>query len=686
MRVKVGRRRLSVVIAAPFRVTFSALVLTLSMTAVTLFAGAGRAQGAWQRPVDVLGRPLDTAAFLYECEQPPCGTESGVNGIFRMVGQRAGVGLITVPTPIVVDVDGYPAPAGAKPSINNDYRYVDESPLYGVSLSGGRWSVTPLGAAPWLDSWDLPSADIAPDGRGGAMVVYQSASGSRTEGPSVWARQFTGGAWQPPTRLAGPFRPGTGTASHAPRVVALPSGNMVAFYSDSISAQYTTTVVRRWDPTQGWHPYEIAELGPVWPDSLSAATGPDGSITLAYARVLPTVGSSQPGQLAARAVGGGSGVGPRADGELRPVIGQTRTVAGSGGSALVVSTGLDAGLHAQALNGGAFAAPVNVAPGYLPGDDYFALWGDPQSADLVWAQGGFPETGSLDPSKRRIYRATLSAGGWGAPQPIDGGLPSPAPVSLDLTADIAAGGGQVVFTAGKLTVGEGFERNEQRVYATQLTSGGSRTPALIDNGPGGVVHVVVGDREPGGTGAALFTQLGADGNIRLYGVEDIPAGGFVRPPIFGQAHCTDASSAVAGCVTAQLDPVRATLAPPKIAPDTSAILSGLVKTAQTPSGAAGPARATARKAEIAIQRTSGKRCSWWSPPRRRFVPRSCYKPVFFAVNVTGSRWNVHTGRLGTGPATVWVRGVSGARVQQVFRDGTNKRAVLVKRRLHTRHG
>ena len=126
------------------------------------------AQAAWQKPQDVLGKPLDTGAFLYECEQPPCGTESGVSGIFRMVGPRAGVGLIAMPTPVVVDADGNPAPAGARPSESNDYQYVDSKPLYGVSLSGGRWSLTPFGGSPWSDSWDLPSADIA-DGRAPAV-------------------------------------------------------------------------------------------------------------------------------------------------------------------------------------------------------------------------------------------------------------------------------------------------------------------------------------------------------------------------------------------------------------------------------------------------------------------------------------------------------------------------------------
>ena len=377
-------------VAASSRVRFSALVLALAMFAVALLAGAGRAQAAWQKPQDVVGKPLDTGAFLYECEQPPCGTESGVNGIFRMVGPRAGVGLITIPTPVVVDADGNPAPAGARPSESNDYRYVDSKPLYGVSLSGGRWSVTPFGGSPWSDSWDLPSADIAADGHGGAMVVYQSAPEAGTEGPSVWARQFTGGAWQPPTRLAGPFPAGTGKVSHAPRVVVLPSGTAIAFYSDWIFAQSSTTVARRWSPTGGWTPEEFAELDPVWPDSLSAASGPDGSTTLAYALVLPSSGSSQPGQLGARAVGGGSGFGPRVAGELRPIMGQTRTVAGSGGSALVVSTGFDGGLHAQALSGGAFGAPANVAPGYQPGDGYFALWGTPQSARARVGAGRLP--------------------------------------------------------------------------------------------------------------------------------------------------------------------------------------------------------------------------------------------------------------------------------------------------------
>ena len=116
-------------VAATYRVRFSALVLALATFAVALLAGAGRAQAAWQMPQDVLGKPLDTGAFLYECDQPPCGTESGVNGIFRMVGPRAGVGLITIPTPVVVDANGNPAPAGARPSESNDYRYESTSSL-----------------------------------------------------------------------------------------------------------------------------------------------------------------------------------------------------------------------------------------------------------------------------------------------------------------------------------------------------------------------------------------------------------------------------------------------------------------------------------------------------------------------------------------------------------------------------
>ena len=111
----------------------------------------------------------------------------------------------------------------------------------------------------------------------------------------------------------------------------------------------------------------------------------------------------------------------------------------------------------------------------------------------------------------------------------------------------------------------------------------------------------------------------------------------------------------------------------------------MVKTARTPAGTADAARKTARKAEIAIQRTAGKRCSLVvTASRRRFVRRSCYKPLFLSVKVTGSRWKVQTGRLGNGATTVWVRAVSGKRFQQVFRNRTNKRVVRIKRKLHPR--
>ena len=191
------------------------------------------------------------------------------------------------------------------------------------------------------------------------------------------------------------------------------------------------------------------------------------------------------------------------------------------------------------------------------------------------------------------------------------------------------------------------------------------------------MHVVGADGEVSGTAAALFTQLGPDGNVRLYGVENTSGATFRRPSAFGRVLCTDAAGVVAGCTTAKLDPVRATLAPPKPQPDTSALLSGSIILARTPVATAAAGRV--RTAQLAIQRGSGRRCTWWSAPRKRFLRRSCRKPIFFAVRASGSRWKVRTGRLGAGTTTVWVRAVSGKRVQQVFRDRTNKRVVRVKR-------
>lgn len=292
----------------------------------------------------------------------------------------------------------------------------------------------------------------------------------------------------------------------------------------------------------------------------------------------------------------------------------------------------------------------------------------------MWVHGGMD-----NPAQRRVYGASLSSGHWTAPRTIDGGLPNPAPYSLDLTDDIAAAGGTVVFTAGPLTVGEGFEINNQRVYGVTLGAGAS-TPVPIDNGPGGEVHVVAADAEPSGTAAALFTQLGPDGNLRLYGVENLCGPVFLRPSTFGKTLCTDVRGGVAGCVTAQLDPLRATLAPPSIEPNTSALLSGslIIKRPPSPSVAVAAAKRIGRNVQIALQRTSGRTCSWWSTSRRRFIRGGCHRPQFFTLRVTGSRWKLKTAKLGAGPVTVWARATSGSRVQQVFVTGANKRAVKIK--------
>lgn len=650
------------------RARVASLVLAAAFLALVPSARAG-----WQAPHDILGKPLDTGSFLYPpCDQTTCPAPTGVNGIFRMVGPRSGVGVISLPVLEVFNPDRSSAPAGAVPAVGNAYRYGVDFQLYGVSLAGGSWSVTPLGGGPITDDWSEPGADIAPDGNGGAMVVYQAGVG-KDVGASVWARKVTGGVWGPATQLTGPLP--LRSFSAAPRVAVLPNGGAIAVYTEPNGGQWAMTFSRFWNGSV-WQPQSLVETGPVWPDSHTLASASDGTTVLAYG-AEPLQGTA--GTLGVR-TGGAAGFDLRIDGETRPDwMGQMRAVAGPGGTGLVVDTGDDSGLHAQSLAGGVLAAPVTVAPGYQASDDFFSLSGTPQSATLVWVQGGWPSGNSaFIPSQRHIFAATLGPSGWSAPQDIGGGLANPAPYSEDLTNDVAAGGGIALFAAGALS--EDLTVNEQRVYAASLGTGGWSAPQAIDNGPGGTVHVVAADAEAGGTGAALFTQLDSSGNVRLYGVEDLPNPGFTRPPMFGRVLCTDATSVVAGCVTAQLDPVHATLATPKIEPDTSVALSGSVKLAARPRSVASAARTTKATAQIALERTTKHSCSWWSVPRRRFVTGSCGKPRFTTVKVSGSHWKLRIGRLGTGAVTVWARAASGTRVQQVFKLKSNKRAITVTRR------
>lgn len=257
-----------------------------------------------------------------------------------------------------------PAPRGVVPSATNGYRYAEDSLLYGIALTHGAWTVTALGGGPINDSWSEPGADIAPDGHGGAMVVYQ-AGVSRTIGASVWARRFSGGSWGPPTQLLGQLAPGR--FSDAPRVAMLPNGDAVAVYS-KYAVQWSWTYARVWDGNV-WGPEQLVQTDPVWPDTYSLAAAGDGTVRLTYA--LEPLRTSDSGTLVTRLFDG-STFGPAVDGVTLPgYMGQTRTLAGAGSAALL--TGYDdGGVHAQSLTGGVFSSAVNVGP-FIGDDQFYAL-------------------------------------------------------------------------------------------------------------------------------------------------------------------------------------------------------------------------------------------------------------------------------------------------------------------------
>jgi hypothetical protein len=104
-----------------------------------------------------------------------------------------------------------------------------------------------------------------------------------------------------------------------------------------------------------------------------------------------------------------------------------------------------------------------------------------------------------------------------------------------------------------------------------------------------------------------------------------------------------------------------------------------VSTAAGRSGA-GHVAAAPRTVQIALERQSGDRCSWWSTRRSRFAAGGCHRPAFFTVTAKSGRWRLHTARLGRGPVVVWVRGISGSRTQHVFRLGANKRTLRIAKR------
>ncbi len=671
---------------------------------VALCVVASGARAAWQKPVALLPIPLEAGSTVQPCtpSKDVCAVASGVNGSFRMTGPGTGVGLLAIPT----------AGAAAQDRGTTGVGIAVDTLLYGVSLNEGAWVLTPFGGEPvaWEESSGadvVDSSDIAPDRHGGAFGVYQLTPTGSSAGPSVWARRYAGGAWQDPVQLEGPLSEDVQLVSTVPRVTVLTDGDAVAVYQRLLrGAAWPMTFARAWD-AGSWGPEQTVETEALAPQSLSLASTPDGSAIVAYALEQVDASGNVSSQLAMEQFNGAS-FGARIDGFWRGLTWNTQTLAGVGGTALTVSSGYDAGLWAQTLPGGtiqgAFAPAVAVAPGVGDGDEFFSLTGTVQSAELVWDQGGW-RYGDLNPALRRVELASDSAGVWSAPQEIEGGLASPAPQSADGPDDIAGGNGVVVFTAGPLTIGDGYMINNQDVYAVSLSASGAAAPVAIDNGPGGIVHVVGADADAAsGSAAALFTQLGPDGNIRLYGVADVPsAAAQLRPLHFGQALCTDAANMPVGCITSGLDPVAATLAPPTVLSDTSTVLGGTVRltalTAPTPAAdarvrmgvgrdvsatagisEAGHLAAAPRTVQIALERQSGSPCSWWSARRSRFVPGGCHAPAFFTVTAKNGRWRLHTARLGAGAVVIWVRGITGSRAQHVFRLGANKRTLRIAKR------
>ena len=268
-----------------------------------------------------------------------------------------------------------------------------------------------------------------------------------------------------------------------------------------------------------------------------------------------------------------------ADGKLGSAValpagrGLPRAVGGPGGRALVlVERGNDGdlwtNLASTAFDGSAFG-PVETLSTTRGPSDFAVLHGTSDAATLLYVEGGWRRgTGpldlnilQLDPLKRRLIMRRWAGGAWSAPAPVDGGLPAPAQQSVTGPDDVAAGGGAVIFAAGRPSP-DGL-RGTDRVYAVDVSGATPSAPVPIDNGPGGWVHAIAVDRWTDGNSAAIFTQLGPDGNVRLYGVENrvTPAPGFARRPVFGQEKCVDAYSQLAGCATATLDPVRAAVAP-----------------------------------------------------------------------------------------------------------------------------
>ena len=694
---------------APRRPRAALLSLLVVLTALVA-AGAPVAGAAWQKPVAIRSAPLNTAWFLNNCDQEGCPPSDHALGRLKMTGPRSAVGAVTIPEVWVYDTEsGDLVTDGRVPDDENTLQYVVRSRIFGVTLRDGAWTLTDTQAFANDDApWNGLDFDVGVDAGGNGVLVYREFV--KTPGHSeghVMVRETTPGGWGPPIRLDADST-GVADAGEAPQLSVAANGDVSVYFEDWVCpdrpGSYCQATANWMRQRRGgtWLPAQAVNQDARSPSAMATATGGDGTASFFWNRFGGGAASGAL-ELTGRVVG--------ADGKLGPVVaypaghGHPRAVAGPGGRALVlVERGNDGdqrtNLAATPFDGGAFGPLATLSTTRGP-VDFVALHGSSDAASLLYVEGGWRVgTGPLDsgflvfdPLRRRVMSRRWAGGAWSAPVPVDGGLAAPAQQSVTGPDDVAAGGGSVIFAAGAPSP-DGL-RGADRVYAVDVSGAAPTAPVPIDNGPGGWVHAIAVDRWSDGNGAAMFTQLGPDGNVRLYGVENRVAPAVSRRPVFGREKCVDAYSQLAGCATTVLDPVRAVVAPVKVAADGGLVVRGTaVQVVGRPVGARGAAvslgargaAARTRKlasgtVSVAVQQTTARRgCRWWVRSRRRFVAGSCREPVFSVTKVRGGRFALALGKVPAGRVTVWARAARGRKVrQQVLELGTSRRVVAVPR-------
>ncbi len=659
---------------------------------------AAPASAAWQKPVDVGAGALENASFLYDCGALACPPSDHVLGRFRMTGPRSGVGAITLPGLIVVSQESGKVVAGQVPTETNGLRYEVDSRLYGVTMRDGVWKLTDLNASAYeAPPWEQLSFDLGVDAAGNATLLYVDY-GAGAKGENIlMVRQNVGGAWRSPIQLDQPSVGQPGEDLHwAPRLAVSPNGNASVFFEDWVcpnGASYCSTVPEWTRQRRGgqWLPPQVVFQEGRPPASTATTVTDDGTATMLWSRYQPGVPvDTAPIQLMGRTLSAGvlgpAAIGPAGGG------GEIHAVASPGGrNLLTVETPTQVStrhaLLASTLAGGVWTAPVTLSTQRGIGDSFIQLTGSADAADLLYLDDPWTasseERGEQVPDlkhRRLLWRRYVS-GAWQAPRPVDGGLPSPAPPSVVGPDDVAAGGGTIAFAAGALTP-DGL-RGADRIYAARIDSGTPTAPQPIDNGTGGWTHTVAVDRWNGANGAALFTQLAPDGNVRLYGVEDLAAGRVARAKPFGRELCTDLIGQIAGCVASSLDLVRASEATPRLAADGALVVSGTAVTVPRTVRATAAATRVLKRGTVKVaveQAASRHRCRWWSTARRRFLAGSCRKPRFVKTSVRNGRFRLRLPGMRTGTITVWTAAASARRSQQVLRLGRSKRTVTLRRR------